>query len=236
MIRDKLKDLAYFERFIEKKERFIMEDIHYIKENDLNKDEIKSTQYSIFDYSVETLIAMYSEGRNLDDIKSYYSSNVLDYCKNGWFENSGGGYTSMLWMLSIGIMLEINQPEFRILTNLVKENNLNDYLLNLLISYRIPNWDMNTEKFVFYRPYNIFSEIITLSKEQAVKRLEKYLNKEWYQGNKDIYWYELHKNEFDLYFGYWSFESGAIAKMMGLEDAALKDHPYYPYDLVHYKK
>ncbi|MDD7379168.1 MAG: DUF1911 domain-containing protein [Lachnospiraceae bacterium] len=38
------------------------------------------------------------------------------------------------------------------------------------------------------------------------------------------------------YYGYWSFEAGAIAKILNLDDSSLKDVPYYPYDLVHYKK
>ena len=39
-----------------------------------------------------------------------------------------------------------------------------------------------------------------------------------------------------LYYGYWSFEAGAIAKILNLDDSNLKNVPYYPYDLVHYKK
>ena len=39
-----------------------------------------------------------------------------------------------------------------------------------------------------------------------------------------------------IYYGYWSFEAGAIAKKLHLDDTSLKNVPYYPYDLVHYKK
>jgi hypothetical protein len=238
MIRDRLKDVDYFEIFIKQNERLISKGHLTIKEKEKewDVDKIKYKRLSIFENSLEILIAMYSEGRSIDEIKEYYSTTVLKYCKDGWFEYGGGGYTPMLWMLSIGIMLEINQPEFNLSANLVKENNLNDFLLNKLISYRIPNWEMNTEKFAFYRPYNVFSEIIALPKEQATKRLEKYLDKEWYKGNNDTGWHNSHKSEFELYFGYWSFESGAIAKIMDLDDATLKECQYYPYDMVHWKK
>ena len=37
------------------------------------------------------------------------------------------------------------------------------------------------------------------------------------------------------YCGYWSFEAGAIVKLLGIDDTILKDMKYYPYDLVHYK-
>src|SRR5699024_12185645 len=37
------------------------------------------------------------------------------------------------------------------------------------------------------------------------------------------------------YVGFWSFESAAFAKILGLDDAGLKDNNHYPYDLAHYK-
>ena len=47
---------------------------------------------------------------------------------------------------------------------------------------------------------------------------------------------DSHKSSENVYYGYWSFEAGAIAKILNLDDSSLKDVPYYPYDLVHYKK
>jgi len=31
------------------------------------------------------------------------------------------------------------------------------------------------------------------------------------------------------------FEAAALAKILGLDDSALKDNNHYPYDLAHYK-
>lgn len=39
----------------------------------------------------------------------------------------------------------------------------------------------------------------------------------------------------NLYFGYWSFELGALIKIKGLNNESLKDINYYPYDLVEFK-
>ena len=33
----------------------------------------------------------------------------------------------------------------------------------------------------------------------------------------------------------WSFEAGAIAKILNLDDECLKGAKYYPYDLAHFK-
>src|SRR5699024_7355072 len=35
--------------------------------------------------------------------------------------------------------------------------------------------------------------------------------------------------------GLWSFEPAAVAKMLGLDEAGLKDNNHYTYDLSHYK-
>ncbi len=40
----------------------------------------------------------------------------------------------------------------------------------------------------------------------------------------------------NLICGYWSFETAAIVKILGLDDTSLKDNNHYPYDLALYKK
>ena len=82
-------------------------------------------------------------------------------------------------------------------------------------------------------------DIFQIMKELVKERdksdlLEKYLKEDWY--NKEYECYEAHKSDQNIYYGYWSFEAGAIAKILKLNDSNLKNVPYYPYDLVHYKK
>ena len=91
------------------------------------------------------------------------------------------------------------------------------------------------KKFSFSDPYEHLKRIIQErnNKEQLLK---DYLQNNWYQGHKEMAWYDIHKAKEKLYYGYWSFESGAIAKILDLDDINLKNVKYYPYDLVHYKK
>jgi hypothetical protein len=37
-------------------------------------------------------------------------------------------------------------------------------------------------------------------------------------------------------FGYWSFENGALVKILGLDDSSLKEVQYYLYDMVHWNE
>ena len=73
------------------------------------------------------------------------------------------------------------------------------------------------------------------SKELSIQKLEKYLKKEWYQGHFDCAWHDDHKYGI-RHDGYWSFESGALVKALGLDDSSLKGLPYYPYDMVHWNE
>ena len=93
----------------------------------------------------------------------------------------------------------------------------------------------SAEDFKFEIPYkSLYGVINAPNKEEALLNLKNYLTKEWYQGHNDTGWYNNHKSSEDIYNGYWSFESGAIAKKLELDDHILKDIPYYPYDMVHY--
>ena len=81
---------------------------------------------------------------------------------------------------------------------------------------------------------NAFSTLQKVVLEgNKIELLKKYLFN-WY--NEDCGCYEAHKSKQNIYYGYWSFEAGAIAKILNLNDSSLKNESYYPYDLVHYKE
>ena len=156
--------------------------------------------------------------------------------KEAWKKSNG--YVQMVQMLSIGIMLEIDNSDFNSLVNLVIKDNPNDFLIDFLIHYRRPDWEIKNIGFQFPKPYKVLTELIDLSKkdkQKAVERLGKYLQKEWYKGHSDCGWYDAHKSKWNIHIGYWSFESGALVKILGLDDAILKGQLYYPYDMVHWK-
>ena len=138
----------------------------------------------------------------------------------------------MVWALSIGILLEIDEEIFEQLVDLVKKDDPEDYLIDYLIQYRHPAWKIRIN-YNFPRPYGFTRKIIEKeNSEQALKLLQKYLTKKWYQGSRDAGWYDLHKQNVKNHVGYWSFESGAICKIRGLNYKELEGIPYFPYDLI----
>ena len=194
-----------------------------------NKVVISNIRSSICRYQKEVMIATYTAGYSIEDFKCEY----IKYVKSlqlSWHGNSG--YLQMIWALSIGILLEIDEEIFDQLVSLVKKDDPEDYLIDYLIQSRHPEWKIRLN-YNFPKPYGFTRKIIEEEdSEQALKLLKEYVTKKWYPGHRDTGWYDLHKENIDNYYGYWSFESGALCKLKRLDYKQLEGLPYFPYDLV----
>ncbi|WP_075342765.1 PoNe immunity protein domain-containing protein [Tenacibaculum agarivorans] len=197
-----------------------------------NKDIIKSTYGTIFKYLFDILNAKYSKGDNIEDLKEIAVS-CISYLQKSW--EAENNYVQMVNMLSICIILDIENIEFEKLVDLVDKSTTKDFLIDFLINYRKSNRPISTT-FLWKKPYESIKEIVDLASENkglCISRLSVYLAKEWYK-NYDAK--DTHKSEWNIHTGYWSYESGAIVKILGLNDASLKGIQYYPYDMNRYLK
>ena len=79
------------------------------------------------------MIAEYSMGKPVENLVNHYKKLVTDM-KEFWVSTSG--YVDMLWMTSIGIMLEVDDETFDILAELVNEAGWDDYLISYLLQTR----------------------------------------------------------------------------------------------------
>lgn len=199
-----------------------------------NSEVIQNKYETILTYEYDNLIAEYSMGENIECILTRYVE-IVSLMEIAWKKENG--YILLLGMISIGIMLEVDDLIFDKLVYIVKKNNLLDFLVSYLIAYRKLDWVICTNKFYHEIPYRNVLDILKkneINKEDAILRMKKYLTKEWYRGHSDTGWYNIHKINIYIYSGYWSFESGALVKVLGLDDNILKGQPYYPYDMVHW--
>ena len=194
-----------------------------------NKVVISNIRSSICRYQKGVMIATYTAGYSIEDFKGEYIKYV-ESLQLSWHGNSG--YLQMIWALSIGILLEIDEEILDQLVSLVKKDDPEDYLIDYLIQSRHPEWKIRLN-YNFPKPYGFTRKIIEEEdSEQALKLLKEYVTKKWYPGHRDTGWYDLHKENIDNYYGYWSFESGALCKIKGLDYKQLEGLPYFPYDLV----
>ncbi|MCW1929303.1 PoNi-like cognate immunity protein [Bhargavaea beijingensis] len=233
MVRDLSRSESYYKTYIEKKSvriKKIEEVLNSVISQRGESDEgARNGFIFLTNHYLDQLIAKYSAGYPLKEIKVHFK-DVVNRMEKSW---NGENYEQMLWTLSIGVMLDVEDTLFNRLVGLVRSYELQDGLLEFLIQGKLHGSETFEGHLKFKTPYAKLVDVINA--ENKVENLRKYLEKYWYNGHSDSGWHDTHKHPDPIYSGYWSFESGAVAKILGLDDSSLKDVPYYPYDMVHYK-
>ena len=106
---------------------------------------------------------------------------------------------------------------------------------NWLLSFLLCSWtgiEMENKDvdLIFPKVFSLLQKVVLTHNRR--ESLQEYLSC-WYR--EDCGCYEAHKSSQKIYYGYWSFEAGAVAKILNIDDTGMEQMPYYPYDLVHYK-
>ena len=198
-----------------------------------NKSIIEGTYLANFRYEMEDIRAKYSLGEEISVIEEDFHNAIYD------LENTGSreiGYLSLIWMISLGILLETDKKNIERLKKIVDTKNMNDAVIDFLLCASDIGYIKMTNRYYKESSYAKTREIIELAqtdKKEASKRLQTYMEKEWFKGHYDYEWKNAHKEP--GYVGYWSFETAALVKILELDDTSLKDNNHYPYDLAHYK-
>lgn len=219
-----------------------------------NHEEILvSLKFSTFSIRTLILIASYSKGENKEELRKQFSECVM-VMKNVWnkkitkvyhgkkqeeldqyrFEP----YLNMLQMISLGVLLDVPDDEFNILVNLIDRDNIKDYLIEFLISYRLERKKINSESYSRYLLIpKIFSPLVeitkTLEKNEAEAKIKKYLEKDWFKIPKNYFInFKLSDvKDYDVnsgFVGLWAFEVAAIVKIKCLDDSSFRDNLFYP--------
>ena len=232
MIRDKYKDKSYFDSYISYEMQRILkfEDLiaKVIKERGEDQA-VKRARLSVFHFKINLLTASYSRGDSFDEIKLHLNA-AIDFMTS---INISHSYVETLWILSMGILLDVPSASIDIIISVIERDILQDHLLDYLIAFKKDQRPI-TDKILFEKPYKIITEAIKLNTGEVEKKIKFYLEKYWYSGHKDCGWYDSHKSKSDTYSGYWSFETAAIVKIMNLDDGDFKDYQYYPQDLLNF--
>ena len=247
-MRDSLvNNKKYFELFIEEKVNLINDSDERINNGILTENQVPFAKYQIFLFSLEILIAKYSAGLSAEDLKKDYSKTII-LLSDGWEEStvkfkSGNKifdqymlnqYCYMVWMLSIGILLNVTNNEITILKNLITKGGIKDALILFLLEALTKNQTKENKAKTTYKPFkNLLksSEYIDIGS----KDVKKYIVG-WYKNTKLLTWhnYSASIDRAKYYYGYWSFESAAIVAILELDDSSFRDNIYYPEDLVDY--
>ena len=240
----KMRDSLATEKHLNNMINYMREEIEWSKDStsriiakksEMGEDTSNAMKLGSMDlraFYVSLINSLYSIGAPMDEINELFPAVFETFV--GAKES---GYADMLWIASIGIMLDAPAQMMNELARITDENNFSDYLLDFLFCSIYPKREKQYKEFLFPVPYEFLASVIEAeTKDESLHLLQEYLDTLWYKGHKGEDWYNSHKNmNKSFYDGYWSFESGAIAKILHLEDTGWENQKYYPYDMVHYK-
>lgn len=244
-IRDKLKDRKHFEKVLEEILRDDTETKNLITEaKEKNNKKINMTflYWSLAQNSIYNIEIKYSMDMDIKELQKGYLDS-LEYFIIGC-DMDDPVYFEILKRVSLGILLNIPDESIKQLVDYVQrvdeqakpEDWTPDLLIWFMLNSRLKEKEkrMYAEKLAFSKLYKgLYKVTQAANKEEASKALKEYLGK-WYNLNKDAPWYNNHLKK-NCYRGYWAWEVAAVAKIMHIDDSDLKDNPYYPYDMVHWK-
>jgi hypothetical protein len=138
-------------------------------------------------------------------------------------------YIVSLWLVSFAILFRVDDSLWqRLLTCIGNEGR--DALFEALAGTRSLNRKRATGLLHAKIVHPLFDSIAAAG-EQRGNLIKKYLE-DWYGALKNAYWIGTHTRADGGFFGYWAVEVVGVVAAFGMDDAAFRDMPYYPRDLV----
>lgn len=233
-MRDNLKNEQYYTKLIKKTERDILMYGELVEEALQSKNEndrgVRNGYNILINLYQKQINLMYSYGEDLDKIKKQYEELLHIYSKM-WDRKYG--YIELIKVLSLAVLFEIDKSDILDLEQKLANEKFDDFLVNIFVKEIDELWYGNGDEFEFLGIYDCVK--LLFEQNETSDAMKDYLQNKWYDIHRECPWYNSHLSKKDIYYGYWSFEAGAIAKILNLDDSNLKDVSYYPYDLVHYK-
>ncbi len=233
----------YFDEFIRNKDSEIQQSKELMANGAISEENMAGAKNLDFRCCLERLIAHYSKGTAIDEIKKDYPK-LVKVMAEGWDDSVVkfamgrprviynryylNEYCYMVWMLSLAVLLRVSEEDFNILKSLVLNGNIDDELILFLL-----NVDMSNSSKPRVKPFKfLLKKDIQQTDRNHIKR---YLEK-WYERTKLLTWHGYHpdKDIHPFYYGRWSFESAVIVALLDLDDTKFRDNQYYPKDLVDY--
>ncbi len=227
-MRDRFKDVAYFNDFINEELARVSKFSDKLKNGDVKDERILPVKSKVHDLRLGIMIAKYSKGDELSTLEEEYLKLIDDW-EEVWEPEY---YNKNLIMISLAVLFKMDSMCAKKIKRMLEKSDIHDWLFDYLLNSMDGEQMVESRELLFSTPFSTLQNVVF--EENKIDLLKKYLFKEWY--NEDCGCYEAHKSKQNIYYGYWSFEAGAIAKILDLEDNCLNNALYYPYDLVHFSK
>ena len=218
-MRDFQKDKIYFSNFIKETNQRVIKFEKLLAELQKSNPEDDGLEMrgSIILAGIyrEKFIALYSSGEEINnEMKEVYFK---------WLEkaeivsNDEYSYVDLLWLVSIAVLLDLQEELSERLSAMAKKLKMNDGFIEYLLNPSAEN--LKNLSFFMAKPYSEWGKIVTAPDHKKITLIKKYLTSKWYRSHDEEGWYDSHLSNENIYSGYWSFESGTMVKVLGLDDS-----------------
>lgn len=186
---------------------------------------------------INILVAKYSRGDSLLELKKEFEQLIDCFMMfwsfdEEWYHlssvDSSLDYINDLRFASLAFLLNADMQKKDKIRNKLKEALYYDCFIDSILS----DTDDLPDKESLSEPRYVM-ELVCAAEQRNCDPLVEYLQG-WYHDFKYDPWYNGH-GIFD-YWGKWAFAAAAVAKKFSLNDECLKNDPFYPYDLAHFKE
>ena len=218
-------------------------------DNDNASVVLSSREDIVSDY-IELVFAKYSAGVSIEDIRNDYivalnemstvfkekTADSFSYDDSEPYYSTDE-YWEILQIVALGVLLDVNEKESKQIISIRDKVATPDIILDFLCSHFDKRQYSNVQS--IGDKYNglakVIEECTPETPENASFIMKTYLNKEWFKDYKRQGFVATHNSKFNIHKGYWSFESGAIMKVLKADDSLLKGQQFYPYDMVNWR-
>ncbi|GAA0824249.1 hypothetical protein GCM10009111_34900 [Colwellia asteriadis] len=247
MLRDTLKDKAYYDDYVTYSTERINRLIKKLKSVGKLTDEVKmNNAFRLVNDSINLLHQKYSRGDDLAELKPHLL-DLLEYrnwqkhyadllpkneqvARIGKEELGEHKLEKLLQWLAFAYCLDMGQDYYQQVLELIANQGQDGLLDNLAIAMGDTTREVATTT-VFKKRFDKLYNMVVAEPAQRPALVKIYLDA-WYKlyGSPD-----LHLMDTDTYNGYWCWEAALVVKLYNIDDSSFIDHEYYPKDLVHWQ-
>lgn len=156
MMRDHRKNLEYYLEY----KKTETERIEYFESNlAANKvvsENIETVRNVVSSIRFDILIAEYSDGTDINELRQDFIT-FIQKIRDNWFYE---GYGETMWVLSWGILLDIDNNTMSSFLQKVEIEYHDDWLMSFLLAYKVDGYKNTAEKVRFKKPYQSVKDII----------------------------------------------------------------------------
>jgi len=198
-----------------------------------------------YSYRLQRLIAGYSRGDGVEQLRRAFSSVVegvaatqddatekygpstLVFAHKGKFAEI---YRNGLVCLTFALCLRAPEPE---VATLLESCERGDPLLETVAAAAAAGLRHPAAEPVFYRCFDLLYDALAAPEPARETCVARYLDL-WYKDRvKDFSFHDLHlEPDSSAYVGYWCFEAAGVVAALDIDDGSFRSHPQYPKDLV----